>query len=457
MSIIFDILVIDDEEVMRDSCKQILSSPEYNVVVAEDGIEGLKILKDKQFDIVLLDLKMPAMDGIEVLKKIKENNSETIVIIITGYGSVEIAVDAMKIGADDFIAKPFTPDGLRVIVRKAIEKKNLITENTFLKEQLMVRNEGEMIIGSNKTIREIYKLVRKVAPTDTTVLIFGESGTGKELIARAIHHYSLRKDKPFVAVDCGSLAQNLIESELFGHIKGSFTGAVATKYGRFELANGGTIFLDEISNVGLGIQAKLLRAIQEREIIKVGDSTPVKIDVRIIAATNKDLEERIKEGKFRDDLFYRLNVVPVFLPALRERKDDVPALVDYFIKKYCNKRKKEIVTISNEAMKMLIDYDWPGNIRELENFIERIIVLTESKVIRPNDIAYCKQGINNDAKENGFEIKTITEMEKSYIAKILDLAKWQKSKASKLLGIDRKTLYRKMKEYKIFNRGNDVE
>lgn len=445
----FNILVIDDEEVIRDSCKQILSLSGYNVVTAEDGYRGLKILHEKPFDIVILDLKMPDISGMEVFKKIRKSNSDIIVIVITGYATVESAVEAMKLGAYDYIPKPFTPDMLRIIVKKAIEKRNLVVENVFLKEQLRVRDEGEVIIGSNKAMQNIYKLIKKVGPADTTVMIFGESGTGKELIAKAIHYYSLRKDKQFVVVDCGSLAENLIESELFGHVKGSFTGAIATKYGRFEFANSGTIFLDEVGNIGYDIQGKLLRVIQEREIIKVGDTTPVKIDVRIIAATNKNLEKEVKEGKFREDLFYRLNVVPIILPPLRERKNDIPALVNHFVKKYCKKRKKEIISVSDEAMRILVEYEWYGNIRELENAIERIVVLTENDTIQLSDLSYWKQGSNKIEEKEPFNAKTLNEIEKEYIVKVLKMVKMQKNKAAKLLGIDRKTLYRKMKQYSI--------
>jgi DNA-binding NtrC family response regulator len=443
-----NILVIDDEEVIRDSCKQILSSDGYNVATAEDGEIGLKMMQENIYDILILDLKMPKMNGMEVLRIVKEKYPETIVIVITGYATVESAVEAMKLGAYDYIPKPFTLDEFRIIVQRAVEKKKLIAENVFLKEQLIVKDESEIIIGGNKKMREIFRLIKKVAPTDSTVLIYGESGTGKELIAKAIHHYSLRKDAPFVVVDCGSLAENLIESELFGHVKGSFTGAISTKYGRFEIANGGTIFLDEISNIGLETQRKLLRVIQEREIIKVGDTNPIKIDVRIISATNKDLKKEIKDGKFREDLFYRLNVVPIYLPPLRDRKDDIPALVNHFINKYCKKRKKKIPQISEDAMKILIEYDWPGNIRELENAIERVIVLTENNVIQASDFSFLKQTSNG--LEKNTKIKTIKEIEKEYIEKILKITNYQKSKTAKLLGIDRKTLYRKMKEYNIF-------
>jgi DNA-binding NtrC family response regulator len=442
-----DILVIDDDDVIRDSCRQVLSASGYEVTTALDGIAGLELLTEKPFDIILLDLRMPDMDGMEVLRKIREKRPGTCVIVITGHATIESAVEAMQLGADDYLSKPFIPDVLRMTVRKAVEKKSLVDENLFLKEQLMVRSEGELIIGTNRAMREIYQLVKKVAPTDSTVLICGESGTGKEILARAIHYYSLRRERPFVAVDCGSLAETLIESELFGHVKGSFTGAISTKYGRFELANGGTIFLDDIGNIGPGIQAKLLRVIQEREIVKVGGSHPSKIDVRIITATNKDLEKEIREGRFREDLFYRLNVLPIVLPPLRERKDDIPALVSHFIRKYAQRRKKEITSITEEAMKILLEHDWPGNIRELENVIERLVVLAEKDPIRGADLSSWKLGLDGNSGTEMNGMKRLADMERAHIQKVLALTGWQKSKAALILGIDRKTLYRKIKEF----------
>jgi DNA-binding NtrC family response regulator len=442
-----DILIIDDEEVIRDSCTQILSAAGYKVRSAEDGSSGLSALQEALPDIVILDLKMPGMDGMEVLENIKSTFPGILVIVITGYATIESAVQAMKLGADDYLAKPFIPDVLRITVKKAVEKKSLFDENVLLKEQLLSRSEEEMIIGTSRAMQQIYKLVRKAAPADSTVLIYGESGTGKELIARAIHHHSLRKDKPFVAVDCGSLAEHLIESELFGHVKGSFTGAIATKYGRFELADGGTIFLDEIANVGPGVQAKLLRVVQEREIVKVGGSHPIKIDVRIITATNRDLEKEIKEGRFREDLFYRLNVLPIDLPPLRERKDDIPLLVSYFIKKYSHKRKKKILSIDDGAMKTLLDYDWPGNIRELENVIERAVVLTEHAVIAPSDLSHWKFGMNDSVEGSTPVMKSLKEVERAHILEVLKETKWHKNEAAKILQIDRKTLYRKILEF----------
>ena len=444
-----NILVIDDEETMRDSCRQTLSRNGNEVKVAEDGLRGLAMLEKEYFDVVILDLKMPGLSGMEVLKKIKDSDPEVMVIVITGYATVESAVEAMKRGAYDFIPKPFTPDSLRAIVKRALDRRELALENVLLRGEVKASFGPEVIIGQSKTMKKVEELVRKVGPTDTTVLICGESGTGKELIARAIHRHSSRKDKPFVAVDCGSLVENLFESELFGHVKGSFTGATATKYGRFELANGGTLFFDEIGNISINIQTKLLRVLQEREITKVGSSQVIKVDVRIVAATNKDLLKAIKAGTFRQDLFYRLSVVPITLPALRERRDDIPLLADYFLKKYNQKRKKNVKAISDRAMKALVEYDWPGNVRELENAIERAVVLTENDVVKPSDLLYYGLTVETPSRSNAGQTQRLIDIEKEHIAKTLKMFNGHRAKAAEALGIDRKTLSSKLKKYGI--------
>lgn len=441
----WNILVIDDEEVILDSCREILSKENYEVKLASSGKKGLELIRKNVFDVIIVDLKLPDINGIEILKRIKKDNPDIIVIVITGYATIASAVEVMKLGAYDFIPKSFTPDELRIIVKRGLEKRRLTVENILLKERLMIKDEDEIIIGKNKVMHQIYKLLKKVGPTDSTVLIYGESGTGKELVAKAIHRHSLRNSAPFVTVDCGSLAETLIESELFGHVKGSFTGAITTKYGRFELASSGTIFFDEIGNISLKIQGKLLRAIQEREITRVGDTKPIKIDVRIIAATNKNLEEIVKKGEFREDLFYRLNVVPINLPPLRERRDDIPHLVNYFLKKYSIKRRKEVISISNPAMEILVKYDWPGNVRELENVIERAVVLSEGKVIEPIDLLHYKLIEKTSEKP----IKYLEEVEKEHISKIFKIFEGNKTRTAKYLGIDRKTLKMKLKKYHI--------
>ena len=442
-----NILVIDDEETMRDSCRQALSRNGNRVEVAEDGLKGLAMLAKESFDLIILDLKMPGLSGMEILKKIKEADPEAMVIVITGYATVESAVEAMKRGAYDFIPKPFTPDTLRVIVKRALDKRALALENVLLRGELKASLGPDVIVGHSKAMKAVEKLVHKVGPTDTTVLITGESGTGKELIARAIHQHSNRNDKSFVAVDCGSLVENLFESELFGHVKGSFTGAIATKYGRFELANGGTLFFDEIGNVSMNIQTKLLRVLQEREIIKVGSSQIVKVDVRIIAATNRDLQETVKAGTFREDLFFRLSVVPIILPALRERRDDIPLLANHFLDKYNKKRSKDIKAISERAMKALVEYDWPGNVRELENAIERAVVLTEDDMVKPSDLLYYGLTVQTSSVLDAGKARRLIDVEREHIVKTLKMFNGHKGRTAESLGIDRKTLRLKLKAY----------
>lgn len=444
------ILVIDDEEVIRDSLKQLLLRDDnYNVETAETGELALEIISTKSFDIAIIDLKLPGISGMEVLQKIKENYNDIIPIVITGHATVSSAVESMRLGAYDFIPKPINPDEFRLIIKRAAEKKKLLIENLYLQEQLKMKTEDSVILGKSKAMQKIWKLVTKVAPTDSTVLITGESGTGKELVARAIHNNSSRKNSPFITVDCGSLVENLFESELFGHVKGSFTGAVNTKYGRFELANGGTIFFDEVANISTNIQGKLLRAIQEREITKVGSNDPIPINVRVISATNKDLEHAVKEESFRDDLYYRLNVVHINLPPLRERKEDVPVLSNYFLNKYNQKRKKNIKSIAEDAMEILVNYEWLGNVRELENIIERAVVLTENEIIKPDDLIYCNHRLEETAMQETSKHKKLAEVEKEHILRTLKAVNWHKSKASELLDIDRKTLSRKLSQYKI--------
>jgi len=444
-----NILVMDDEESMRDSCLQTLSRDGNHVKAAKNGSEGLIMLARESFDLIILDLKMPGLSGMEMLKKIKEDDPEAMVIVITGYATVESAVEAMKTGAFDFIPKPFTPDSLRAIVRRALDRKELALENVLLRSELKASFGPDVIIGQSKSMKKVEDLVQKVGPTDTTILISGESGTGKELVARAIHRHSSRKGKPFVAVDCGSLVENLFESELFGHVKGSFTGATSTKYGRFELANGGTLFFDEIGNISINIQTKLLRVLQEREITKVGSSQVIKVDVRIVTATNYDLQKAVKAEKFREDLFYRLSVVPITLPPLRERRDDIPLLANYFLKKYNTKRKMNIKAISGQAMKALVEYDWPGNVRELENAVERAVVLAENDVIKSSDLFYYGLSVETHSKTDMNKTQRLVDVEREYIAKTLEMFSGHKGKTAKALGIDRKTLRAKLRRYGI--------
>ena len=445
-----NILVIDDDEAIRDSCSQVFEKDGNTVKTAKDGTEGLKLFKKEFFHVVLLDLKLPGVEGMVVLSRIKKENPETPVIIITGYASIESAVEAVKRGASDYLPKPFTPEQLRVIVKKALDNRKILLENIYLREELEKKSEFDMVVGKSKAMEKVLDMVKRISSSDSTVLITGESGTGKELLAREIHNHCPRKKAPFVVVDCGALVETLFESELFGHVKGSFTGAYETKHGRFEVANGGTIFLDEISGIGLNIQAKLLRVIQEREVTRVGSTKPLKVDVRILAATNENLEDLVRKEKFREDLFYRLSVVPIHLPPLRERKEDIPYLVEHFIQKHNKKTRKNITGISTAVKKALVDYNWPGNIRELENTIERAVVLSKGNKIELEDLMY--HGISSTPSlfhpVRG-KYHALDNIEKEYIKTVLLTQQGNKSKTAKILGIDRKTVWAKIKKYKI--------
>jgi two-component system, NtrC family, response regulator HydG len=444
------ILIIDDEEAILDACSMVFSREKYFVNVAKTGEEGYALFKRKIFDCIIVDLKLPGIGGMEILRAIKEENQETPVIMITGYATVESAIEAMKLGALDYLIKPFSPEELRIVTKKALSSRTMLLENIYLKKELETKSEFESVVGKSIAIQAVLDLAKKVSPSESTVLITGESGTGKELIARMIHHLSPRAHAPFVVVDCGSLVESLFESELFGHEKGSFTGAIATKHGRLEIANGGAIFLDEVANISLNIQAKLLRVIQEREVSRLGSSRIIKIDVRIIAATNKDLSESVKEGLFRDDLFYRLNVVPIHLPPLREHLEDIPLLVHHFLQKYNKKAKREITSISPQALKALTEYHWPGNVRELENTIERAVVLSKNNTIEPEDLIYhglAGKGSIFDPADGKY--RNLDDVEREYIKKILEFSNNNRTKAAETLGIDRKTLRLKIKKYNL--------
>ena len=444
------ILVIDDEEAIRDACSQVLKKEGYSVKTAEDGIEGLELFRKEFFHAVLLDLKLPGIDGMDILSLIKEEQPKTQVIIITGFASIDSAVEAMQRGASDYLPKPFTPEQLRLITKKALDSRKILIENIYLREESKKHIPFDMVIGKSKIMEKVLDIVKRISSSDSTVLITGESGTGKEILAREIHNHCPRKDAPFVVVDCGALVETLFESELFGHVKGSFTGAHETKHGRFEVASRGTIFLDEISNISMNIQAKLLRVIQEREITRVGSTKPIKVDVRILAATNENLADLVTKEKFREDLFYRLSVVPINLPPLRERKEDIPFFIDHFIKKYSRKARKKISGVSSQAKKALMGYDWPGNIRELENTIERAVVLSRGEKIELEDLAY--HGISAGSSlllPVGGKYKALEDIEKEYIKIILQAKHGNKSQTAKILGIDRKTLMAKIKKYKI--------
>ena len=446
------ILIVDDEADMRDACRQALQRDRCAVREASDGSAALVALAQRRFDVVLLDLKMPGMDGMEALAHIRAQYPETAVVVITGFATIESAVEAMRAGAVDFVPKPFTPAALRMIVRRAADGQRQAQENVRLKRVLRERDAAPRIIGKTPQMQAIFDLIRRVAPTDSTVLITGESGTGKELVARAIHEHSLRAGGPFVVVDCGTLVGTLFESELFGHVRGSFTGATATTHGRVELASGGTLFLDEVASIDLNLQGKLLRLLQEREFTRVGSNQVISVDVRIVAATNTDLLEAVPAGRFREDLFYRLSVVPIILPPLRARREDIPALAEHFLRLHARRRGRQVAGISPAAAELLIEHDWPGNVRELENVIERAVVLTEGDQVVPSDLLYYSgrsAGQVRGAAGAGLVPAdlTLAEVERLHIQRVLREENGNRARAARRLAIDRKTLWRKLKDY----------
>jgi two-component system response regulator HydG len=439
------ILVIDDDKVMRDACQQILTRQGYRVEMAASARQGLGLLEKISFDAILLDLVMPDLDGLDTLKKIRAIDPESEVIIITGYGTIQSAVESIKAGAFHFLSKPFTPDDLRHLVGRALEKRRVNLENLYLRQELK-KNERSVLVYQGEPMERIMDMVTRVAPTDSTVLITGESGTGKGLVASKIHQLSQRARRPFITVDCGTLVETLFESELFGHVKGSFTGADANKIGKFELAQHGTLFFDEISNIGLEVQAKLLRAVEERKISKVGSHRVITVDVRIIAATNKDLNRAIKDGSFREDLFYRLNVVLIQMPSLRERKGDIPLLTQHFLEKYNARLRKDLKGIAPEALDLLMRHDWPGNVRELENTVERLVVLSSGPYLSPGDLAFAGTILSPAGESSSISLK---DLERDHILQTLQRFEGHKSETARALGIDRKTLREKLRRYNI--------
>ena len=439
------ILVIDDDKAMRDACFQILSRQGYRVELAASAKQGLSLLERLSFDTILLDLVMPDMDGLEALKKIRALDPDVEVIIITGYGTIQSAVESIKAGAFHFLSKPFVPDDLRNLVSRALGKRRLDLENLYLRQELKIKDDRNTLVYESESMIRIMDMIARVAPTDSTVLITGESGTGKGLVARKLHQLSQRSRRPFITVDCGTLVETLFESELFGHVKGSFTGADANKIGKFELAQNGTLFFDEISNIGLEVQAKLLRAVEERKISKVGSHRVITVDVRIIAATNKDLPKAIKDGTFREDLFYRLNVVLIQMPPLRERKSDIPLLVQHFLEKYNARLRKEMRGISPDALGLLVRHDWPGNVRELENTMERLLVLSPGPYLEPADLIFAGTVLTSAGEAPDGTL--LNDLERNHIIQTLQRCDGHKSETARALGIDRKTLREKLKRY----------
>ena len=444
------VLIIDDEKEICESIKMILEYEGYNVDYSVKASEGLNKLEAIPFSALLLDIQMPEMNGFEVLKKIKESNNKVSVIIISAHGSVENAIKATRLGAFDFIEKPIDRDKLLISIRNAVEQSNLLLENEDIKKNYL--GDGK-ILGKSKAIHQILELIDKVAPLDTRVMISGENGTGKELVARAIHSKSNRKDKPFVEVNCAAIPNELIESELFGHEKGSFTGAVQQRIGKFELANKGIIFLDEVGDMSMQAQAKVLRAIEDSKIERVGGSKTIDVDVRIISATNKNLKEEIEKGNFREDLFHRLNVIPVNIPSLKERQEDIPILVESFVSDITAKHKKPPVIFNEEAIKFLQTQKWSGNVRELRNFVERVIIIVDKREIERKDVESLFPGGKASMKDILSESNSFQEFkekaERAFIIKQLNANDWNISKTAEVLDIQRSHLYNKMKKYEI--------
>jgi two-component system response regulator HydG len=443
------ILVVDDDKTMRDACHQILTRQGFQVEQAASARQGLGLLEGRSFDVILLDLVMPDLDGLETLKKIKAVDTDCEVIIITGYGSIPTAVEAMKAGAFHFLSKPFSPDDLRTVLTRALDKRRLNLENIYLRQELTSKDGRGTVVFQSESMARIMEMVSRVAGTDSTVLITGESGTGKSIIARQIHQLSSRAKRPFITVDCGTLVETLFESELFGHVKGAFTGADANKVGKFEMAQHGTLFFDEISNISLEVQAKLLRAVEERKVSKVGSHRVITVDVRLVAATNRDLTQAIKEGSFRGDLFYRLNVVSLHIPPLRERKEDIPLLVNLFLEKYnsrIHKQSNQIKGVSPDALEVFLRHDWPGNVRELDNTVERLVVLSTGPYLEPEDLAYAGLFLAPPAESTALDLK---DLEREHIRRTLQKFGGHKSDTARALGIDRKTLREKLKRYNL--------
>jgi len=434
------ILIVDDEESVRDSLYSWFTEDGYRVEVAEDAKKALSLLEANGFDIILTDLKMPGMDGLELLQRIKSLNKDSIIIVMTAFASVDTAVKALKEGAFDYVTKPFDPDDLSHLIRNATRQVSLAHENETLKKRVDSLENVEDLIGKSEAIKRVLTEIESVAPTNSSVIITGESGTGKELVAKAIHANSQRKFYPLVSVHCGALTESLLESELFGHEKGAFTGALYNRKGRFEMADSGTIFLDEIATISAKMQVELLRVLETKTFMRVGGNKEISSDFRVICATNRDLKSMVEKGTFREDLYYRLNVMNINVPPLRERVEDIPLLVEYFIKKYCTSMNKPLITVDPAALKRMMGYQFPGNIRELENMIERAIVVGNGKKIMLKDLPLGKDVIDTT-------VESLDEFEKAFILQILNKYSWNISRTAQALKVDRVTLYNKIKKY----------
>jgi DNA-binding NtrC family response regulator len=437
------ILIVDDEESVRDSLYNWFIEDRYKVECAANAKEALAILEHQPYDIVLADIKMPGMDGLEMLKRIKTLRKDSIVIIMTAFATIDTAVQALKDGAYDYVTKPFDPDDLSHLIRNAAKQIDLTVENEVLREKVITLENVEDLVGNSKAIRYVFQQVESVAPSNSSVIITGESGTGKELIARAIHSNSPRRFFPLVSVHCGALTESLLESELFGHEKGAFTGALYNRKGRFEMADNGTIFLDEIATISIKMQVELLRVLETKKFIRVGGNKEISSDFRVICATNRDLKAMVEKGTFREDLYYRLNVVNIHIPPLRARTDDIPLLVDYFINKYCTTMNRPAVSIDESALKRLQEYSFPGNVRELENMIERAIVIGSGKKITLRDLPL------EPTTTSEVAVEALDEHEKNHILQVLNKYNWNISRSAKALQVDRVTLYNKIRKYEL--------
>jgi DNA-binding NtrC family response regulator len=452
------ILVVDDDPEILEVIADVLRDGGYAVDTAQDGKKAIKSVDAESYDLVVTDLKMPKVDGMKVLRHVVDHSPDTMCIILTGYGTIEGAVEAIKAGAFHYITKPIKSGEILMVVAKALKYRLLERENILLRQQLRKKYRFENFVGDSRPIQEVFELIEKVADTDSTVLITGESGTGKELIAKAIHYNSYRRDNLMVVINCGAIPEELLESELFGHERGAFTGAHKSRIGRFELANGGTIFLDEIGDMSPNLQVKLLRVLQEQKFERVGSTRTIGVDIRIIAATNQDLSSAVKKATFREDLYYRLNVIPIKVPPLRQRKSDIPLLVDFFVKKFGQEKQKGVKGFTSEAMDIILKYEWPGNVRELENLVERVIILANSDEIGLDDIPEPMKGRAATVESPAVTIPkgditfdhAVEEYEKRLILQALNETNWVKTKAAKLLKMNRTTLIEKMKKKKIY-------
>jgi len=458
------VLVVDDEKSMRDLLAISLEKQHFEVTVADGGDTAIDTLRRESFDVVITDLRMPTADGLQVLRAAKEASSESVVIVITAVGSTETAVEAMKLGAYDYITKPFKLDEINLIIRRALERKRLRDENLYLRKQLETQHRFDNIVGKSARMGEVFETIRKIADSPSTAMITGESGTGKELVARAIHFNGNRTGKPFISVNCGAIPEALMESELFGHVKGAFTGAIANKVGLFSAADGGTLFLDEITEIPPLLQVKLLRAIQEREIRRVGDTRDLKVDVRLIAASNRDLEEAVAEGVLREDLFYRLNVIPIQLPPLRERREDIPLLVTHFIQKFGKQLGKDVRAITPEGLAVLERHHWPGNIRELENVLERAIVLGAGDLLGVESLPESVRrerpvkGLDVELPEEGMDLEAALDaLERRYLQRALERSRGVQTKAAELLRMTFRQFRYKLQKHNMARRGNSPE